>query len=73
LFHLFKQVAGDRFVVFSDEKQARRIGESRHEASIVQQRQESKNVSLLSFHLVSFVQTGYLMKHFYFLDVVVQC
>lgn len=37
--------AGDRFVVFSDEKQARRIGESRH-ASIVQQRQESKNVSL---------------------------
>lgn len=38
--------AGDRFVVFSDEKQVRRIGESRHEASIVQQRQESKNVSL---------------------------
>lgn len=38
--------AGDRFVVFSDEKQARRIGESRHEDSIVQQRQESKNVSL---------------------------
>lgn len=38
--------AGDRFVVFSDEKQARRISESRHEASIVQQRQESKNVSL---------------------------
>ncbi|HHC9848678.1 TPA: translation initiation factor IF-2 [Staphylococcus aureus] len=38
--------AGDRFVVFSDEKQACRIGESRHEASIVQQRQESKNVSL---------------------------
>ncbi|NGA53432.1 translation initiation factor IF-2 [Staphylococcus aureus] len=38
--------AGDRFVVFSDEKQARRIGESRHEAGIVQQRQESKNVSL---------------------------
>lgn len=38
--------AGDRFVVFSDEKQTRRIGESRHEASIVQQRQESKNVSL---------------------------
>ncbi|MBN4890179.1 translation initiation factor IF-2 [Staphylococcus sp. EG-SA-26] len=38
--------AGDRFVVFSDEKQAHRIGESRHEASIVQQRQESKNVSL---------------------------
>lgn len=38
--------AGDRFVVFSDEKQARRIGESRHEVSIVQQRQESKNVSL---------------------------
>ena len=38
--------AGDRFVVFSDEKQARLIGESRHEASIVQQRQESKNVSL---------------------------
>ncbi|HCD5535128.1 TPA: translation initiation factor IF-2 [Staphylococcus aureus] len=38
--------AGDRFVVFSDEKQTRRIGESRHEASIIQQRQESKNVSL---------------------------
>lgn len=38
--------AGDRFVVFSDEKQARRISESRHEASIIQQRQESKNVSL---------------------------
>ncbi|HEJ8410351.1 TPA: translation initiation factor IF-2 [Staphylococcus aureus] len=38
--------AGDRFVVFSDEKQARRIGESRHETSIIQQRQESKNVSL---------------------------
>ncbi|HFQ1953034.1 TPA: translation initiation factor IF-2 [Staphylococcus aureus] len=38
--------AGDRFVVFSDEKQARRIGESRHKASIIQQRQESKNVSL---------------------------
>ncbi|MBF7017267.1 translation initiation factor IF-2 [Staphylococcus durrellii] len=38
--------AGDRFVVFSDEKQARRIGESRHEENILQQRQESKNVSL---------------------------
>lgn len=38
--------AGDRFVVFSDEKQARRIGEARHEESILQQRQESKNVSL---------------------------
>ncbi|MQH98915.1 translation initiation factor IF-2, partial [Escherichia coli] len=38
--------AGNRFVVFSDEKQARHIGVSRHEASIVQQRQESKNVSL---------------------------
>lgn len=39
-------LAGDRFVVFSDEKQARRIGEARHEASVIQQRQESKNVSL---------------------------
>ncbi|KAB2286043.1 translation initiation factor IF-2 [Staphylococcus epidermidis] len=39
-------LAGDRFVVFGDEKQARRIGEARHEASIIQQRQESKNVSL---------------------------
>ncbi|ANZ33515.1 translation initiation factor IF-2 [Staphylococcus carnosus] len=38
--------AGDRFVTFSDEKQARRIGEARHEESIIQQRQESKNVSL---------------------------
>jgi translation initiation factor IF-2 len=38
--------AGDRFVVFSDEKQARRIGEARHEENILQQRQESKNVSL---------------------------
>ena len=38
--------AGDRFVIFSDEKQARRIGEARHEASIIQQRQESKNVTL---------------------------
>ncbi|WP_049364660.1 translation initiation factor IF-2 [Staphylococcus epidermidis] len=38
--------AGDRFVVFGDEKQARRIGEARHEASVIQQRQESKNVSL---------------------------
>ncbi|MCD8914687.1 translation initiation factor IF-2 [Staphylococcus simulans] len=38
--------AGDRFVTFSDEKQARRIGEARHEESILQQRQESKNVTL---------------------------
>ncbi|UTB80862.1 translation initiation factor IF-2 [Staphylococcus carnosus] len=38
--------AGDRFVTFTDEKQARRIGEARHEESIIQQRQESKNVSL---------------------------
>ncbi|MBO1198982.1 translation initiation factor IF-2 [Staphylococcus simiae] len=38
--------AGDRFVVFSDEKQARKIGESRHEANVMQQRQESKNVTL---------------------------
>ncbi|MBF0736951.1 translation initiation factor IF-2 [Staphylococcus arlettae] len=38
--------AGDRFVIFSDEKQARRIGEARHEENILQQRQESKNVSL---------------------------
>lgn len=39
-------LAGDRFVVFGDEKQARRIGEALHEASVIQQRQESKNVSL---------------------------
>ena len=39
-------LVGDRFVVFGDEKQARRIGEARHEASVIQQRQESKNVSL---------------------------
>ncbi|SCT75463.1 translation initiation factor IF-2 [Staphylococcus xylosus] len=38
--------AGDRFVVFKDEKQARRIGEARHEANVIQQRQESKSVSL---------------------------
>jgi len=38
--------AGDRFVVFKDEKQARRIGESRHEANVIQQRHESKSVSL---------------------------
>ncbi|MDR9832666.1 translation initiation factor IF-2 [Staphylococcus coagulans] len=38
--------AGDRFVVFRDEKKARRIGEAREQESILQQRQESKNVSL---------------------------
>lgn len=38
--------AGDRFVVFKDEKKARRIGEAREQESIIQQRQESKNVSL---------------------------
>ncbi|WP_342610307.1 translation initiation factor IF-2 [Staphylococcus hsinchuensis] len=38
--------AGDRFVVFKDEKQARRIGEARRETNVLQQRQESKNVSL---------------------------
>lgn len=38
--------AGDRFVVFKDEKQARRIGEARREESVIQHRQESKNVSL---------------------------
>lgn len=38
--------AGDRFVVFKDEKQARRIGESRREANVIQQRHESKSVSL---------------------------
>ncbi|NHM74251.1 translation initiation factor IF-2 [Staphylococcus sp. 11007852] len=38
--------AGDRFVVFKDEKKARRIGEAREQQSILQQRQESKNVSL---------------------------
>ncbi|MGK3150650.1 translation initiation factor IF-2 [Staphylococcus shinii] len=38
--------AGDRFVVFKDEKQARRIGEARHETNVLQQRQESKSVSL---------------------------
>ena len=35
-------LVGDRFVIFKDEKQARRIGEARHEASVIQQRQESK-------------------------------
>lgn len=39
-------LAGDRFVIFKDEKQARRVGEARHEASVIQQRQESKNVTL---------------------------
>ena len=34
-----------RFVIFKDENK-RRIGEARHEASVIQQRQESKNVSL---------------------------
>ncbi|ARJ51713.1 translation initiation factor IF-2 [Staphylococcus lutrae] len=38
--------AGDRFVVFKDEKKARRIGEAREQENIIQQRQESKNVSL---------------------------
>lgn len=38
--------AGDRFVVFKDEKKARRIGEAREQESILQQRQESKNVTL---------------------------
>lgn len=38
--------AGDRFVVFKDEKKAKRIGEAREEANILQQRQESKNISL---------------------------
>ncbi|AVP36925.1 translation initiation factor IF-2 [Staphylococcus felis] len=38
--------AGDRFVVFKDEKKARRIGGAREEQNIIQQRQESKNVSL---------------------------
>lgn len=38
--------AGDRFVVFKDEKKARRIGEAREQESIIQQRQESKNVTL---------------------------
>ncbi|MEM5417424.1 translation initiation factor IF-2 [Staphylococcus gallinarum] len=38
--------SGDRFVVFKDEKQARRIGEARHESNVLQQRQESKSVSL---------------------------
>lgn len=38
--------AGDRFVVFKDEKKARRIGEAREQQNIIQQRQESKNVTL---------------------------
>ncbi|PTF43862.1 translation initiation factor IF-2 [Staphylococcus chromogenes] len=38
--------AGDRFVVFKDEKKARRIGEAREQESIIQKRQESKNVTL---------------------------
>lgn len=38
--------AGDRFVVFKDEKKARRIGEAREQENILQQRQESKNVTL---------------------------
>ncbi|UBH23288.1 translation initiation factor IF-2 [Macrococcus armenti] len=39
-------LAGDRFVVFKDEKQARRIGEARQQQNILAQRQESQKVSL---------------------------
>ncbi|WP_436881698.1 translation initiation factor IF-2 [Mammaliicoccus sciuri] len=38
--------AGDRFVVFKNEKQARQIGEKRQQESILKQRQDSKSVSL---------------------------
>ncbi|TDL37012.1 translation initiation factor IF-2 [Macrococcoides bohemicum] len=39
-------LAGDRFVVFKDEKRARRIGEARQQQNILAQRQESQKVSL---------------------------
>ena len=39
-------LAGDRFVVFKDEKKARRIGEARQQQNIMAQRQESQKVSL---------------------------
>lgn len=39
-------LAGDRFVVFKDEKKARRIGEARQQQNILAQRQESQKVSL---------------------------
>lgn len=38
--------AGDRFVVFKDEKKARRIGEARQTQNIMAQRHESQKVSL---------------------------
>lgn len=38
--------AGDRFVVFKNEKQARQIGEKRQQENILKQRQNSKSVSL---------------------------
>lgn len=38
--------AGDRFVVFKNEKQARQIGEKRQQDNILKQRQDSKSVSL---------------------------
>ncbi|MHD0370291.1 translation initiation factor IF-2 [Mammaliicoccus sciuri] len=38
--------AGDRFVVFKNEKQARQIGEKRQQENILKQRQDSKSVSL---------------------------
>lgn len=39
-------LAGDRFVVFKDEKRARRIGEARQQQNILALRQESQKVSL---------------------------
>lgn len=38
--------AGDRFVVFKNEKQARQIGEKRQQENILKHRQDSKSVSL---------------------------
>ncbi|HCN59572.1 translation initiation factor IF-2 [Mammaliicoccus fleurettii] len=38
--------AGDRFVVFKNEKEARQIGERRQQENILKQRQDSKSVSL---------------------------
>ncbi|MBP0726199.1 translation initiation factor IF-2 [Bacillus sp. RG28] len=38
--------AGDRFMVFSDEKRARQVGESRAKNAILQQRSESSKLSL---------------------------
>jgi translation initiation factor IF-2 len=39
-------LAGDRFVVFKDDKKARSIGESRHENQVMKDREQTQKVSL---------------------------